>query len=279
MKHALIRLYIHDPDALVLNAEAPTFALYEDGTVLLQRRANYFSEFTRFVRRLTGAEQGPTPEFLSGVVPQKPKSFLLRTVSGIASAQDRYDLSYEDRGCHQPRYALHVSTETIEKQVVIFGDYGKSPPNVYRAMTACLNFSEVNGLQPWLPEKIEVMLTPFEHAKLPPIQWPQDWPDLTESTSVLNKGPNILAQATDAKDLDCFSLFLSSNHLTELKALYEKCGLHPIQLCDKNFSLAYRFPFPHEQTEITPEYQQKVTEYANQQLMQARAMMKMFKKR
>lgn len=94
--------------------------------------------------------------------------------------------------------------------------------------------------RPWMPERIELLLWRFDHARIVPLSWPKGWPGLDDP------------QTRKGRD-GMYSLYLPPDRYAELKALLAHRGDNqPIRLGGHNWSLSYRMPLPGEERWIGP---------------------------
>ena len=86
----------------------------------------------------------------------------------------------------------------------------------------------------WLPPKIEVMFSDYEHARDKPIEWLSEWPGLYDATS----------QKHGARD---YSVYVPSGDLAKLTAFLETRPERGAVMIDLNqMAPSVRFPFPSE---------------------------------
>jgi hypothetical protein len=271
MLNAQILYYERDPDALVLSAESPTFALYDDGTVIYQARPSAFGQLLASQNSLESKNKAQTANkiiaptqtpFRSVRIKENERKEWLNRMSSLGDLGERYDAP--ELSCHASVFTLLVNTPDVQKEFVVRGSHLRAPAKLALVLKLMSSFRHQKS-EPWVPERIEVMLWPFEHARLPSIEWPSGWPDCTDSKYSLNTGPNLLSDYAPGPESDCYSIFLPMTYLEELQELKAKSGLAAVLVSGKKCSLEYRFPFPHERTEVTPEYQKQVTTAAEKQ--------------
>jgi len=113
------------------------------------------------------------------------------------------------------------------------GMLAKVPTAFLEVVKTLSNFSAEESTN-WLPEKIEVLIWPYEYAPDdPPAKWPSDWPDCSHPTSK-QRG-------------DSWSIFLDSVHLPELRNVTKNIRQkQAISVSGKKWAISYRAPFPSE---------------------------------
>lgn len=217
----LIVLLSTNPWQMVIGSDSPAFALYTDGTVLFRRKNGYAAvKLTRTeVSDLTNAFASPELTALSG----------------------RYQAtSWTD----QPDNDLLLYGRKVPLFITVYGSLSdvevraKVPDTILAAFDRLRNFSAPSA-QPWLPEKVEVMVWPYEYAPSPSIVWPKQWPGLTSPTT--------------RKRGDSYSIFVPSSELPGLRSfLAARKEKGAVEIDGKKWSASIRLPFPHEGLWMAP---------------------------
>lgn len=219
--HPLIVMLTTDPWLMVIGSDSPAFALYSDGTVIFRTR--YGLQSTK--------------------LDQTRKADLLRAFENpeLAALAGGYDATF---ATDQPDNRLLVYAGKEPFYVSVYGSLGdklvraRLPKAVTDAFDRLRNFQAL-GASAWLPDKIEVMVWPYEYAPDRSIVWPQRWPHL--------------ADATTRKRGDAYSIFIASTELTALKAfLASRTEKGAVEIDGKKFAASVRFPFPHESLWMAP---------------------------
>jgi hypothetical protein len=198
----------------VIGSDSPTFALYEDGTLV------YLPE---------KPVDGPT--FLSKKIvdPQKAANAFLGFDPG--KMQREYQLTYST---DQPSTTIW----TPAKRIFIYGKWRTKTeyPLLAEIRAALVKIDQQRATTgtTWLPPKIEVMLWPYEYAPDSSINWPNDWPNLTSKDTLERKKGN-------------YSVFLPTAKLPDLqKFLANQKPKGAIFIDGRKMAASYRFPFPGE---------------------------------
>lgn len=205
----------------VIGSESPTFALYADGTVI-QNTPDGFS-----TSRLTSEEVSELVEQLNlRALAQFQGEFMLEGVTDM------------------PEHSLLIYAGAKPIFITITGPMGEPD---FRARLPKAVVSAWNTLQryraaparPWLPEKFEVMISPYAHAAEPSIVWPEDWPVIDDPQTV-TRG-------------DSYSLFLTSSMFGQVKAFLKKGHARgAVEIGGAKWAANIRFPFPHERLWMAP---------------------------
>ncbi len=227
------------PVLVILNdAVVPTFALYDDGTIITLRK-------------------GPTFEdhFLTRTTPDAAKKAASLLAFDPAKMNSRYELS-------DARDEFTTVLWTPGKRIEIYGgwqlpqDWGGVSNPAFESFWNSLEESEkkmreslpkeireallridrerpIHGAT-WLPSKIEVMFSPYEYAPEESVLWPKDWPT-SGRRGVWGGGD------------DSFSVFLPSENLPQLRRfMATRRAKGAVLIGGKKMAAGYRFPFPGE---------------------------------
>ena len=209
-----------DPWKQVLGSDSPRFALYEDGRVIYREGEEYRTvelseaELQAFRKSLTTAHNSAR----SGGY----------DVALTTDQPDNSLLLY--RG--EPVY-LNVYGSLDDEEVI-----ARLPRSVHDAYETLRTFSHTRS-EPWIPEKIEVMVQPYEYAPEPSIKWNKDWPGLSHPTTV--------------KRGDSYSLFLPTTERKNLQQfLAARNERGAIEIDGRKWAVSTRIPFPSEELWMAP---------------------------
>jgi hypothetical protein len=212
-----------NPWAMVIGADTPAFALYEDGRAIFRAGDGY---------RSVKLSPGELDRFLDALEPGS-----LDRLAGGYTATEWTD---------QPHNLLLLYGG---KQPVIISVYGsfddkevraKLPPEIGALRDKLISFTDARASQ-WLPETVEVVIWPYEYAPEPSIVWPKRWPGLDAPTTQ-NRGES------------GFSLYVPSAEIEPLKAfLGSRKEKGAVEIGGKKWSASLRLPFPHERLWMAPE--------------------------
>jgi hypothetical protein len=218
----LVVSLVKDPWTAVIGSDSPSFALYEDGTVI-QRNETGFS-----TTQLSEAEREQLLERLD--LQALAKSY------GHFEANDSTD---------QPNEVLLVYQEQKPVFISVYGSLrndavrARVPEAVVSAHDVLSAFRHPQS-RSWLPQDIEVMIWPYEYAPAPSIKWPKAWPDLSDAKTIQRRE-------------GAFSIFMPSAKLEALRAfLRQRREKGAVEIGGRKWSVSIRFPFPHEKLWMPP---------------------------
>lgn len=212
----LIVLLQSDPWLAVTGSDSPAFALYDDGTVIFRTKSGFLST------KLDRSRKDALVEAFGGDE--------MSMLAGRYSATNITD---------QPDSSLLLYGRKVPAYITVYGSLDDEdvrsslPEAVLTAFDRLRGFSS-SGAQPWLPEKVEVMIWPYDYAPDQSIMWPKRWPGL--------KGPATRKQGNG------YSIFLPSSDLPALRAfLGSRREKGAIEIDGQKWSASVRYPFPHEE--------------------------------
>jgi len=215
----IVLLTVYNPWLMVIGSDEPTFALYENGLVIYQRK-NTDGSFEFASVQLT------TDEFKA----LKSSLKIDKALYALDANKDYYTKT------DQPTNVIRLFDPVLgDKRISIYGDLFDDPEARRMAAPKRLIdlFDTLTGYshpkaKPWLPEKFEVMLWSYDTSDA--VTWPSDWPTLTDPTTV--KRDSLYSFYIDIKDYDRY---------LELRQ-----SANAVRLDGKNWAFSARFPFPHE---------------------------------
>ncbi len=205
-----------DPWAMVMGADSPRFALYEDGLVIFQSGDGYKQA------RLDPAQ---IKALLHSV-----DVGALACVTGRYQAADMTD---------QPTSNIFLGRGGALTTISVYGspsggrEGGRVPTPIVAAYERLIAFNPADA-KPWMPEKVEVMVWPYDHASEPSIIWPAKWPGL-DAPGTVRMGPDGYSIFLPTEDLQALIAFLNTRH--------QKGA---VEIGGKKWSVDFRFPFPGE---------------------------------
>jgi hypothetical protein len=202
-----------DPWLMVVGSDSPEFALYDDGLVVFRRADGYFS-----VR----------------LAPEEQASLFGRfTVAGL---DEHYDAA---RATDQPTNIFIDFRGEKPAATLVYGSLRRPGtkdrlPEMLVSMYDAFHDFDHPRATAWLPDKIEVMVWPYEYAPEESIAWPTDWPGLD-------------AEDTVARGEESFSIYLPSARFDELRAfLATRRQRGAVEIEGRKWAVSIRYPFPGE---------------------------------
>ena len=214
----LILLYERDPWLMVVGSDSPTFALYENG------KAIFLTPARGYVSVHLGVKE--RDELIGSL--QLGQEFF-----GLA---DHYETVLKT---DQPTNTLVVRYQQRTKRVVVYGRIrsdsearAKTPAAFLGVFDKLISYQNSQA-KPWLPERIEVLVWPFDNARGTPQPWPKGWPDLQDPAT--------------KKRQQVYSIYLDSRHFDDLRKLLNSLQQGQALLMNgKKWAISFRLPFPHE---------------------------------
>lgn len=217
----VILLTIYNPWLMVIGADEPTFALYENGLVIYQRK-NASGDFEFASVQLTADE----------FTALKAKLKIDKDLYALNADETYYPKT------DQPTNVIRLFDPVLgDKRISIYGDLFSdtdarqkaAPKRIIDLFDTLTGYTHPKA-QTWLPEKFEVMLWSYDTSDA--VAWPKEWPTLTDPTTI--KRESLYSVYIDIADYDRY---------LELRR-----KANAVRLDGKNWSFSARFPFPHELT-------------------------------
>src|SRR5947209_3299522 len=222
-----------DPWAMVLGADTPRVAVYEDGEVVFvkkvgERLAYHHVKLTpkglaalraRIAPALAIKDLKPWYDMRPGVTDQPQARFYLRDGSREA-ATSVYGLSA--RGTRLPAFTVFPGAPRPD-----------SPPSALLELHAWLSQLDFPASREWTPQYLEVMLWDYSYAPDASIVWPKEWPSL-QSPRAVQRG-------------NAYSIFLDGSQLPQLRrflATREERGA--VEVEGKKMAADFRYVFTGE---------------------------------
>jgi len=205
----------YDPWRMVIGSDSPRFALYDDGQVIY-----YDIDEEGYVA--VKLSEGELSELIESLA-----------LDEFANLDDYYEASdWTDQQSH----LFYVWLDGEQKQVGVYGDptldevRAKLPDALLAVYDSLAAFEHPNA-EVWLPEKIEVLIWPYETSG--GAEWPADWPGLDDPDTV-------------ERYEDHYSLFLDAKDFEEFRALMDEAS--GVAVIDgRTWAVSYRYPFPQEE--------------------------------
>lgn len=218
-------IYEMNPWAMVIGSDSPSFALYGDGLMIFVRPDaegghEYASaklsrqELDALVRSLPAKQfQELEPRYETTMVTDQPTTVITLWDGGRAKTVSVYGgLKRTDNDRNEPAPAAFV--ETYEKL------------KGFRASKAAR----------WMPEKVELMIWPFENAG-DPLPWPKNWPD--------TRHPETKKRGASGDQIN-YSIYLTPAQYEALKKRAEAKSADALLINGRKWAFSFRYPFPGE---------------------------------
>jgi len=221
----VVLLYEMNPWAQVLGSDSPSFALYEDGLVI-------------FVR--PKADDGY--EYASVMLTAEERDSLVRSfpATQFFGLEPRYEATMIT---DQPTTVIKLWDKDRLKTVSVYGGLKRTDNDRKEAApTAFVEiYEKLKGFQSakatrWMPEKVELMIWPFESAG-DPLPWPKNWPDTTH--------PETRKRGTSGDQIN-YSIYLTPAQYEALRKSVEAKSADALLINQRKWAFSFRFPFPGE---------------------------------
>ncbi len=205
-----------NPWLMVIGSDSPSFALYDDRTVIYRDDSGYHSvalsedDYDDLLRAVAEIDDPASSGFydVAALITDQPTNHLLLYL-------------------HEPVYISvygSLNSEAILARL----------PEDLRTAIGVIRSYRSDDAEPWLPDYLEVMLWDYSYAPEDSIIWPEDWPGLDD--------PN-----TQRWGEDSYSIYVPSSErealMTFLRTRNERGA---IELDGHKFSASVRYPFVGE---------------------------------
>lgn len=222
-----------DPWAMVLGADTPRVAVYENGEVVFvkkvgERIAYHHVKLTpkglaalkaRIAPALAVKDLKSWYNVAPGVTDQPKALFYLRD-GNREIATSVYGLSA--KGTKLPAFTVFPGAPEPD-----------APPSELLKLHSWLSTLDFPTSQEWTPRYVEVMLWDYSYAPDSSIIWPKDWPSL-ESPRTVKRGSS-------------YSIFLDGSQLPKLRAfLATRTERGAVEVEGKKMAAEFRYAFPGE---------------------------------
>lgn len=210
-----------NPWLMVIGSDVPTFALYENGQIIYKKivkeKWKYFE---------VSNDREKTQKII--------KSF--GVTDGLMKQPEYIEAS---NWTDQPTNILLLNFDTF-RQISVYGNLEdtknesrKETPKDF--LTVYDNIKKFKGknAKEWLPDNIEIMLTDYSHSPEKPKEWPENYPNL-ENESTVERSESL------------YSLYLPKENFEDfIKLISDLKEKQAVEINGKKFSVSYRLPFPN----------------------------------
>ncbi len=220
-----------NPWAMVIGADTPRVAVYEDGTVIYLKTSGGDAEYRTKVLSASGLAD------------------FLERLTAVAQLKDlKADYQPRPRVSDQPSTLFYLRVANRELSTSVYGlrapvakdtdhariaDQPGAPPRELLELHSYLCSLDFADSQAWTPRYVEAMIWPYEYAPDASIAWPATWPGLASSRAI--------------KRGDAYSIFLDGDALPELqKLLGTRREKGAVEIGGKKWAVSYRYVFPSE---------------------------------
>ncbi len=222
----VVIIYEMNPWADVIGSDSPSFALYEDGLVI-------------FVRPKA---EGGGHEYASAKLSEQERDLLVRSLPATQffELEPRYETTMVT---DQPTTVITLWDKDRLKTVSVYGGLKRTDNDRKEGAPAAFveTYEKLKGFQPskaarWTPEKVELMIWPFENAG-GPLPWPKNWPDTRHpETKRRGQSPGQIS----------YSIYLTPAQYEALKKSVTARSADALLINGRKWAFSFRFPFPGE---------------------------------
>ena len=217
----IIVLLETDPWLMVIGSDTPSFALYENGQIIFQRRSGQRVEYVQVQH-----DRAQTQAFIK----------TLGITDSLMLGRDAFVAS---NATDQPTNILLLNFEKT-KQVQVYGslrnpkseDRAQTPPAFLTVYDRLIRYDDPAATA-WLPDSVEVLATAYSHSPEKPVKWNAGWHDLQSPSTV-------------KRSEDLYSIFLPKSQFEDfLKMRRQLKEKQAVEINGAKYSLSYRLPFPN----------------------------------
>ncbi|HEY4415877.1 MAG TPA: hypothetical protein VGO57_09310 [Verrucomicrobiae bacterium] len=222
-----------DPWAMIMGANNPRVAVYEDGTVIFLKESEKTASYRQ--KKLSAPE---LVDFKKRLMPTTNLKDLKHFYSLIPNLTDQPKAQFYFRDGERTLvtsiYGLRADGTKSSTLTNLSGAQApEAGPGELLALHKFLCSLDYPDSQEWTPCYLEVMIWPYTYAPDASIIWPRDWPGL-ESEHSFKRG-------------DSYSIFLDGNLRPELqKFLKSQKERGAVEIDGKKWALSWRAVFPSE---------------------------------
>lgn len=222
-----------NPWAMLMGADLPRVAVYEDRTVIFLRES--MDQERYYCRKLSDAEFVAFKKRLKPVMDLKKCKHFYSLCPDITDQPDtKFYLKDGEHELATRIYGLKVSgTELPGYTVLPSGHNPDRVPDELLELHKYLTSIDYPGSKAWTPRYVEVVIWPYEYAPEPSIVWPKAWPSLDSGRSI--------------RHADQSSIFLDGSVLPALEAfLQTRKEKGAVEIGGKKWTAYPREVFPSE---------------------------------
>lgn len=221
----IVLLYEMNPWANVIGSDTPSFALYENGLVIFVRRVES-RQFELFSVMLSEQER----DSLVASLPAKQ----------FFDLEPRYETTLIT---DQQTTVIYMRDGSRAKSVSVYGglrrtdnDRKEGAPSAFIEIYEKIKGFGDNRAEPWMPEKIEMMVWPYDNAGSA-LPWPKSWPD-TKHPQTKKRGAGV--------DEIAYSIYLTRQQYETFKSRAARADGNAVLINGRKWAFDFRYPFPNE---------------------------------
>lgn len=217
-----------NPWAMVIGADTPRVAVYDDGEVIIAKEQNQRLQYYQLT--LDAPSLKTMRAQLSALLSINDLKHSYELVRATDQPEAKFYLSDKKRELVTSIYGLSNAANSL----IVAGDAKKAgiPSALLEFYKWLLGLDGSSG-KVWTPNYVEVMLWDYSYAPQPSIKWPRDWPSL-DSDRAVKRG-------------EAYSIFLDGRLQPQLTAfLATRSEKGAVEISGKKMAADYRYTFPGE---------------------------------
>jgi hypothetical protein len=218
-----------NPWAMVIGADTPRVAVYDDGEVIFAKEQNQRLQYYQLT--LDAPALQTMRAQLSAFLSIRDLKHSYELVSATDQPETQIYVSDKKRVFATSIYGLRAA-----KSVIVAADAKNAGiPSALLEFYQWLLALDGSSAKVWTPKYVEVMLWDYSYAPQPSIKWPRDWPSL-DSERAVKRGK-------------AYSIFLDGRLQPQLAAfLATRSKKGAVEVSGKKMAVAYRYTFPSDPT-------------------------------
>jgi hypothetical protein len=219
-----------NPWAMVIGADTPRVAVYDDGEVIFAKQQNQRMQYYQLTLDATSFKTMRAQ--VSALLSMTDLKHSYELVRVTDQPEAKFYLSDKKRELVTSVYGLSSTGNSVS----VSGDAKKAGvPRELLDFYQWLLGLDSSQRKVWTPKYVEVMLWDYSYAPQPSIKWPRDWPSL-DSDRTVKRG-------------EAYSIFLDGRLQPQLAAfLATRSEKGAVEVSGKKMAADYRYTFPGEPT-------------------------------
>lgn len=219
--HPIIILIETNPWLMIIGSDVPTFALYENGQIIYKKTNNGKDQYYEIKYDFEKTQA------------------IIKTLGITDDLMNQPEDINASNWTDQPTNIMMFAFDSL-KYISVYGDLRspesdariKTPKSFLTVYDSILNFNDANA-EKWLPEKIEILATPYDYSPKVPLKWNNEW-------------GNIDSPSTVVRHEDLYSIYIDKKYFKDFISLTKKLKeKQAVEINNKKYSLSYRLPFPN----------------------------------
>ncbi len=217
----IVVLFETNPWLMVIGSDVPTFALYENGQIIYKKVVNKKWKYFEVKNDVETTQK------------------IIKSLGITDNLMQQPDYIEASSSTDQPTNILILNFDTL-REISVYGSLEERksearrnvPEDFINVYDNIKKFKSKNA-EDWVSDYIEVLLTDYSHSPEEPKEWPENWPNFENETTI-------------KRSETLYSLYLPKEHFEDFKNLISDLGeKQAVEIGGKKFSVSYRLPFPN----------------------------------